>query len=158
MRHRLAVWASGFVDPDAWVVDDTSFPRTATPRRVWRGCTAAPKPDASSGSGKTLDELLTIWDDRPDKTSVGKDRPMELGRLTVVSGLASHIHCLARAVMRLHEAGMDLEAMPLVRGALEHGLTAQWMLHNEEEALAGFVNEQQRQRRATAKAMLKICW
>lgn len=106
----------------------------------------------------TLGELLTIWDDRPDKTSVGKDRPMEPARLAVVLALASHTHRLARAAMHLHKAGMDLEAMPLVRGALEHGLTAQWMVHNEEEALAGFINEQQRQRRATGKAMLKIGW
>lgn len=27
VRRRLAVWAGGFVDPDAWVVDDTSFPK-----------------------------------------------------------------------------------------------------------------------------------
>ncbi|MFD0202644.1 IS701 family transposase [Saccharothrix carnea] len=27
VRRRLAVWAGGFVDPDAWVVDDTAFPK-----------------------------------------------------------------------------------------------------------------------------------
>jgi hypothetical protein len=46
---------------------------------------------------------------------------------------------------------MDLEAMPLVRGVLEYGLTAQWMFHNEAEALAGFINEQQRQAPTTAR-------
>lgn len=85
----------------------------------------------------TLDELLTIWDDRPDKTSVGKDRPMEPARLAVVLAFASHTHRLARAAMHLHEAGMDLEAMPLVRVALEHGLTAQWMFHNDWRPSSG---------------------
>ncbi|MCR3748985.1 DUF5677 domain-containing protein [Lentzea californiensis] len=107
---------------------------------------------------RTLDELLTLWDDRPDKTSVGKGRVVSPARLAVVLALASHTHRLARAAMHLHESDMNLEAMPLVRGALEHGLTAQWMFHNEEEALAGFINEQQRQRRAAGKAMLELGW
>ncbi|RDI35387.1 DUF5677 domain-containing protein [Lentzea flaviverrucosa] len=106
----------------------------------------------------TLDELLMIWDDRPEKTSVGRGRQMELPRLAVVLGLASHAHRLARAALHLSKAGMVLEAMPLVRGTLEHGLTAQWMLHNDAEALAGFVNAQRRQRRALGKAMLGVGW
>ncbi|MFD9703868.1 DUF5677 domain-containing protein [Lentzea sp. NPDC059081] len=106
----------------------------------------------------TLDELLMIWDDRPEKTAVSRGRQMELPRLAVVLGLASHTHRLARAAVHLHKAGMDLEAMPLVRGTLEHGLTAQWMLHNDAEALAGFVNAQQRRRRAMGEAMLGVGW
>lgn len=106
----------------------------------------------------TLGELLTIWDDRPDKTSVDRGRQMERQRLAIVLALASHTHRLARAAMHLHEAGMDLEAMPLVRGALEYGLTAQWMVHNDEEALAAFVNEQQRQRRLTGEVLLRVGW
>jgi hypothetical protein len=105
-----------------------------------------------------LGELLTIWDNRPGKTSVGKGRKIEPARLAVVLALASHTHRLARAAITLHEAHMDLEAMPLVRGVLEYGLTAQWMFHNEAEALTGFINEQQRQRRAAGKAMLDLGW
>lgn len=105
-----------------------------------------------------LDELLMIWDDRPEKTSVGKGRVVTPGRLGVVLALASHTHRLARAAMLLHKSGMGLEAMPMVRGALEYGLTAQWMVHNEEQAFMGFINEQQRQRRASGKAMLELGW
>ncbi len=105
-----------------------------------------------------LDELLMIWDDRPEKTSVGKGRTIEPARLAVVLALASHTHRLARAAMTLHAVDMDLEAMPLVRGVLEYGLTAQWMFHNEAEALAGFINEQQRQRRAAGKTILELGW
>jgi SRSO17 transposase len=41
VRRRLAGWAGDFVGPDALVIDDTGFPRTAKIPRVWRGCTAA---------------------------------------------------------------------------------------------------------------------
>jgi len=104
-----------------------------------------------------LDELLVIWDGRPVQTSVGRGSRVTPARLAVVLAFASHTHRLARAVVHLHEAGMELEAMPLVRGVLEHGLTAQWMVNNEE-ALAGFVNEQQRQRRNTGQVMLRLGW
>src|SRR5262245_13794466 len=30
VRRRLAVWACGFVDPQAWILDDTGFPKDGT--------------------------------------------------------------------------------------------------------------------------------
>jgi SRSO17 transposase len=40
VRRRLAQWAQQTIGPDAWVIDDVGFPRTAGTPRVWRGCTA----------------------------------------------------------------------------------------------------------------------
>src|SRR3954467_3337257 len=41
VRERLAHRAIEVIAPDAWVVDDTGFPRTASPRRGWPGSTPA---------------------------------------------------------------------------------------------------------------------
>lgn len=104
----------------------------------------------------TLEELLAIWDNRPaEVTSVGRGRRVKPARLAVVLGLAAHTHRLARAALLLGDAGNELAAMPLVRGALEHGLTAQWICQYEDEAVAGFANEHERQRRNFAKTLLE---
>src|SRR5436305_10272124 len=39
VRQGLAARAVATIHPDAWVVDDTGFPRTAPPRRGWPGST-----------------------------------------------------------------------------------------------------------------------
>jgi SRSO17 transposase len=38
VRKRVARWAESFLDPRAFVVDDTGFRRTAWARPGWRGC------------------------------------------------------------------------------------------------------------------------
>ncbi|MFE9750736.1 transposase [Saccharothrix saharensis] len=40
VRRRLAVWARDFVDPDAFAVDDTAFPKDGYSSPGWRGCAA----------------------------------------------------------------------------------------------------------------------
>jgi|SRR4051812_21443961 SRSO17 transposase len=41
VRARLARWADDVIDPDAYVLDDTGFPRAGRTRRAWRGCIPA---------------------------------------------------------------------------------------------------------------------
>ncbi|MEU7481407.1 DUF5677 domain-containing protein [Lentzea sp. NPDC042327] len=104
----------------------------------------------------TLEELLTIWEDRPSAlASVGRGRKVTPARLAVVLSLAAHTHRLTRAALLLSDAGADLEAVPLVRGALEHGLTTQWISQYEDAAVAGFANEHERQRRNFARTLLE---
>jgi SRSO17 transposase len=39
-RERGARWAAAHISPEAYVIDESASPRTATTRRGWHGCTA----------------------------------------------------------------------------------------------------------------------
>lgn len=97
----------------------------------------------------TEDDLLALahglvagWEDCPDRTD--RDRRKHPESTLAVFGLAAHVHRLARAYLLLHEEGMGLEAMPLLRSAFEAALTCAWV-NEVPDALPALSNETHRQ-------------
>jgi SRSO17 transposase len=37
VRRRLALWVDAFIDPQAWIIDDTGFPKDGVRLPGWRG-------------------------------------------------------------------------------------------------------------------------
>ena len=103
-----------------------------------------------------LGELLSLWENGPDKAKTPRGRRYTEARVKAVTALAAHTHRLGSAVALMIDHGFALETAPTVRSVLEHGLTTQWIMQYGDDAMYGFVNEAQRQRKAAGATLSKL--
>jgi len=103
-----------------------------------------------------LGELLSLWENGPDQAKTPRGRPYTEARVKAVTALAAHTHRLGSAVALMIDHGFALETAPTVRSVLEHGLTTQWIMQYGDDAMYGFVNEAQRQRKAAGATLSKL--
>ncbi|GAA3629359.1 hypothetical protein C8D88_1011863 [Lentzea atacamensis] len=104
---------------------------------------------------RILEQLLDQWEknDQAFSGRKGVSTPQAVG----VIALAAHTHRLARGVLKLREAAMHLESLPLTREAFQFALTAQWIAQYAP-AVSGFINESSRQHNATIKTINETGW
>lgn len=96
-----------------------------------------------------IDELLTGWSHGDAFLTT---RRQKRTKVSIAYGLAAHAHRLARVARDLLEAGLTLEAIPLVRTAFECALTAHWVVQMKEGD-AALANEEVRSRRAFVRTL-----
>ncbi|GAB2966666.1 DUF5677 domain-containing protein [Saccharothrix stipae] len=98
---------------------------------------------------------ISAWQDRSDQAR--KAPGVSMAQFVTVLALAAHTHRVARGVLVLYGEDLRLEAVPLVRSAYEHSLTAMW-LAQYDEAVIGFVNRYDQQRRLAVDTIAKAGW
>lgn len=108
-----------------------------------------PTADDLIGLGRELSARIT---GERGRYEVLAKRAVNLAHVPYVHGLTIHTLRLGNAVFVLHEQGLRLEAMPLIRSCYEHALTAVW-LSEGRETVRGAFNEDLRQRVNLAEAM-----
>lgn len=100
-----------------------------------------------------LGELIAQWDGFPSSVLIGARENITIG-LTVF-GLTAHVYTLADAALTLHQVGKAMAAVPLIRAALEHSVTAVWVeLAGYSGALA-LIHEQTRGQKNTMSAWVE---
>src|SRR4051794_31371295 len=85
---------------------------------------------------------------------VKSSRMVSAAHVPVVYGLMQHCLRLGSVTLDLHERGLRLEAMPLVRAQYETAITAQWAADSREGLFALF-NEDIRQRKQLSETMAR---
>ncbi|MDQ1124882.1 DUF5677 domain-containing protein [Microbacterium trichothecenolyticum] len=79
--------------------------------------------------------LVTLWEQLSSRTFTPKDG-MQPSNAVQVWTFAHHASRLSRAVLALHQAGHDLEAMPLIRQTMECAMNAAWLLLTDDGGAA----------------------
>lgn len=113
--------------------------------------------ELSEGLVLAANRLLEIWADKP---RVATNRhPIIDSRSATIVALAAHAHRLVDGALSLIvERRLVRESAPLVRGAFENAITAQWLYQYDEAALNAFLNESSRQSRNFLQAALENNW
>lgn len=79
--------------------------------------------------------LLDLWELRKTRRLKPRDG-LHHSNAVQIWTFAHHAARLSRAVLTLHDAGMDLESMPLIRQTLECAMNAAWLLVTEDGGVA----------------------
>lgn len=103
-----------------------------------------------------LRSLLKGWETLPPETAA-RSKDISEAQLVTVFGLAAHTHRLAAATDVLWRESMRLEAMPLIRGAMEHALTAQFTAQ-ARDAVFGLLNDYAKKRNSLNEEIVKAGW
>ncbi|WP_139320502.1 DUF5677 domain-containing protein [Saccharomonospora sp. CUA-673] len=101
---------------------------------------------------KLLRSLLDSWQTLPPKAELCKGKTV--AQVATVFGLAAHTHRLATAVDMLWSAGMYIESAPLIRGAMENALTAQFVAQ-VDDGVYGLLNNYARKRKNLVDEIVK---
>lgn len=104
---------------------------------------------------KILSNLLSRWEQH-NEVFAGRKGAME-DQLIITYTLAAHTHRLASTVLLLQEHERRLEAIPLVRSAMEHALTTQW-LAQYQDAIRGYMHEGLRQHKSLLSRIAAAGW
>lgn len=92
------------------------------------------KPFADGGAAE-VQRLVLLWEQHSSRKFSPKDG-MQPSNAVQIWAFAHHATRLSRAVLTLHEAGHDLEAMPLIRQTVELAMNAAWLLLAEDGGAA----------------------
>ncbi len=92
------------------------------------------KPFADGGAAE-LQRLVLLWEQHSSRKFSPKDG-MQPSNAVQIWAFAHHAARISRAVLTLHEAGHDLEAMPLIRQTLELAMNAAWLLISDDGGAA----------------------
>jgi hypothetical protein len=79
--------------------------------------------------------LVTLWEQHSSRKFVPRDGLQPSNAIQIWT-FAHHAARLSRAVLTLHKAGLDLEAMPLIRQTLECAMNAAWLLVTDDGGAA----------------------
>jgi hypothetical protein len=79
------------------------------------------------GGAAEVARLVELWEQLSSRKFAPRDG-MQPSNAVQIWTFAHHASRLSRAVLVLHEAGHDLEAMPLIRQTLELAMNAAWLL------------------------------
>lgn len=86
------------------------------------------------GADETV-RLVNLWEQHMARRMVPRDGLHPSNAIQIWT-FAHHAARLSRAVVTLHEAGHDLEAMPLIRQTVECAMNAAWLLITEDGGVA----------------------
>lgn len=126
-------------------------PVTATPSQSPEEVRPQVRDDGRANSKELVEiveSLVAAWD-RPGRGQIElsqRGHKPNVGRLAVITTLASHVHRLADSVLLLTRAGHNIQAISLIRAAYETAITVQWVAQagpwrgdasDEGSALAG---------------------
>lgn len=92
------------------------------------------KPFADGGAAE-VQRLVILWEHHSSRKFSPRDG-MQPSNAVQIWAFAHHAARLSRAVLTLHEAGHDLEAMPLIRQTVELAMNAAWLLLSEDGGAA----------------------
>jgi hypothetical protein len=91
-------------------------------------------PNHADGTVETQ-RLLTLWEQLSSRRFAPRDGLHPSNAIQVWT-FAHHAARLSRAVLLLHGAGHDLEAMPLIRQTMECAMNAAWLLVTDDGGAA----------------------
>ncbi len=86
------------------------------------------------GDGETA-RLVDLWERLSSRKFTPRDG-MQPSNAIQIWTFAHHAARLSRAVLTLHRAGHDLEAMPLIRQTMECAMNAAWLLVTDDGGAA----------------------
>ncbi len=90
--------------------------------------------DYPDGAAETAG-LADLWDQLSSRRFAPRDG-MQASNAIQIWTFAHHAARLSRAVLALHAAGHDLEAMPLIRQTMECAMNAAWLLVTDDGGAA----------------------
>lgn len=91
--------------------------------------------DAYPDGAIETERLIILWEQLKSRRFAPKDG-MQPSNAIQIWTFAHHAARLSRAVLTLHAAGHDLEAMPLIRQTMECAMNAAWLLVTDDGGAA----------------------